>query len=106
MIIYFDMDGVLTNFKKRIEEYKAEGKQTDYDFWVSLEELLDKNVVLPLASRYQVGIITALPNKPKHAFDAELGKTKWLNDHYSGVFDPIYILLQILKHSTANLVIY
>ena len=91
MIIYFDMDGVLTNFKKRIEEYKAEGKQTDYEFWVSLEELLDKNVVLPLASRHQVGIITALPNKPKHAFDAELGKRKWLNDHYSGVFDPIYI---------------
>lgn len=92
MIIYFDMDGVLTNFKKRIEEYKAEGKQTDYEFWTSLEELPTKNIVNYLKSNgYQLGIISALPNKPKHAFDANLGKVKWLDDHYGGTFDPIHI---------------
>lgn len=92
MIIYFDMDGVLTNFKKRIEEYKTEGKQTDYEFWTSLEELPINNIVSKLKNMgYQIGIITALPNKPKHAFDAKLGKIKWLNDHYSGLFNPIYI---------------
>ena len=51
MIIYFDMDGVLTNFRKRIEEYKAEGKQTDYEFWASLEKLLDKDLVLSLKKK-------------------------------------------------------
>lgn len=92
MIIYFDMDGVLTNFKKRIEEYKAKGKKTDYEFWISLEELPIRSVVDYLkSSGYKVGIISALPNKPKQAFDAKLGKKIWLNNHYNGVFDDIQI---------------
>lgn len=93
MIIYFDMDGVLTNFRKRIEEYKAKGKkQADYDFWVSLEELPTRSVVDYLKSNgYKVGIVSALPNKPKHAFDAKLGKEIWLKNHYNGVFDDIQI---------------
>lgn len=92
MIIYFDMDGVLTNFKKRITEYKAEGKKTDYEFWVSLEELLDRNTVLPLANYFNIGIVSALPNKPHHAEDALLGKQKWLENHYKGIFSPIHII--------------
>ena len=93
MIIYFDMDGVLTNFRKRIEEYKAEGKQTDYEFWVSLEELLDKNLVLLLKKKgYKLGIVSALPSKPYHAENAEAGKLEWLKNHYKGIFDPIYII--------------
>jgi 5'(3')-deoxyribonucleotidase len=92
MIIYFDMDGVLTNFRKRIEEYKAEGKQTDYEFWVSLEELLDRNVVLSLAKVFNVGIVSALPSKPYHSENATLGKRKWLENHYKGIFNPIHII--------------
>ena len=93
MIIYFDMDGVLTNFRKRIEEYKAEDKRTDYEFWTSLEELLNKQFVEDLKIKgYQLGIVSALPNKPYHAENAEAGKRKWLENHYSGMFSPIFII--------------
>lgn len=92
MIIYFDMDGVLTNFRKRIEEYKAKGKKVDYEFWVSMDELLDKNIVLPLANYFYVGIVSALPSKQYHAEDAEAGKRKWLENHYKGIFNPIHII--------------
>lgn len=93
MIIYFDMDGVLTNFRKRIEEYKAEGKKTDYEFWVSLEELLNKDFVLFLKKKgYKLGVVSALPSKPYHAENAEAGKLEWLKNHYPGIFDPIYII--------------
>lgn len=93
MIIYFDMDGVLTNFRKKIEEYKVQGKKTDYEFWVSLEELLDRNFVENLKlHECKLGIISALPSKPYHAENAKAGKKKWLKKHYPGVFNPIYII--------------
>ena len=101
MIIYFDMDGVLTNFRKRIEEYKAEGKKTDYEFWTSLEELLNKQFVEDLKIKgYQLGIVSALPNKPYHAENAEAGKRKWLENHYSGSL-VLFSLFQILKANAA-----
>lgn len=91
MIIYFDMDGVLTNFRKRIEEYKAEDKRTDYEFWTSLEELPTKPIVDYLKSKgYELGIISMLPSKPTHAFDAILGKPDWLQKHYGGTFNVAY----------------
>ena len=93
MIIYFDMDGVLTNFRKRIEEYKAEGKKTDYEFWVSLEELLDRQFVENLKLHgCKLGVVSALPSKPYHAENAEAGKRKWLKKHYPGMFNPIHII--------------
>ena len=91
MIIYFDMDGVLTNFRKRIEEYKAEGKRTDYEFWASLEELPTKPIVDYLKSKgYELGIISMLPSRPTHPLDAVLGKPSWLQEHYGGIFNVAY----------------
>ena len=91
MIIYFDMDGVLTNFRKRIEEYKAEDKKTDYEFWTSLEELPIKGIVNLLKyNGYKLGVISMLPSKPTHIFDAALGKPDWLQEHYSGIFEHVY----------------
>lgn len=94
MIIYFDMDGVLTNFKPAIIEFKSQhpNESAGYDFWITIPEIPIRNVVDTLKSEgYQLGIISKLPEKEKHQKGALAGKAVWLEQHYDDVFEPVYI---------------
>lgn len=118
--IYCDLDGVLANFDKRIEEltgvpvhkisddgiiWKAVSKQPD--FWESLDWMPDGeelwahlNLITELTSHeLDLHILTGTPSSKK--FEAEVGKVAWVNkmlkSHYKHPMEHLHVFMCMSK---------
>lgn len=97
--IFFDMDGVLSDFKKQADKIQASSNtqfwkkvsEMGLNFWLDAEEIEGiKELVYELLARgFEVNVITKLPITD--TANATEGKIMWINKHFPNTFTHIIL---------------
>lgn len=102
--IYLDLDGVLVNFQKGIQEHTNDPDITfggvqeafktmhgNYDFWANLEPLKGWDDIWKTVKRYECFVLSSCSNLGEKC---KCGKIDWVKRHLNGMKEDNIIIVQ------------